>query len=168
MDDDQEFESMSALRYRIFGAQRDLIERFGGYKRVVDKTGKSKSEVGRWNGGADQDFMPPLVVAMLERECGYAPVTAVMADFSGRRLTDPEVERQAQHGLLSSHAEGMRRDAEYHSEFATALMDGDVSPSEAVILDRKLAARERAIADQRSALAVIKARGGVDLKLVER
>ncbi len=80
--DDIQFETQSALRYRIFSAQRDLIELCGGYKRVMDKTGKSKSEVCRWKGGADQDYMPMLVIAMLERDCGSAMVTSVMADAS--------------------------------------------------------------------------------------
>jgi hypothetical protein len=132
----------------------------------MDKTGLSKSEVGRWFGGADQGFMPPLVVAMLERDCQFAPVTSVMAEASGRRLTDPEQERAAEVSILSAHAEMMRHGSEVSSALAAAIADGVVTPSEAAIVDRKVASHERATSELRASLAVLKARGGHALKVV--
>lgn len=158
--DEKRFEDLRAMEYRIFAAQRDLVERCGGYKRVMERSERSKSEVGRWIGGVDQVQMPLLVVALLERDCGIPIVTTVLADFSGRTLSDPETDRTAQMGVMTAHAEAMRHHADYQGEFARSVMDGEITPAEAILLDRKLAAQERAIADQRASLAVIKAKGG--------
>lgn len=164
-----DFETLTALRYRIFGAQRDLIERCGGYKRVMDKTGKSKSEVGRWFGGADQDFMPPLAVYQLERDCGFPLITSVMAEANGRRLTDPEEDKLSQVNLHRAYAETVRKRAEVDTVYAAAIEDGDISAAEAIAMSRALTAQDRANADLHGAVSVVKARGGspATLKVVE-
>lgn len=154
------FHALDALRSRIFCAQRDLIERSGGYKRAMEKTGRSKSEVNRWQGGADQDFMPPIAVAILENDCGYAIVTAVMAEASGRRLTDPDNERQLNVNVMAAYAQKLRHQAETANTFATIIEDGEITPTEATLLDRKFADEEAALANSRAAVAVIKAKGG--------
>jgi hypothetical protein len=56
---------MDAFLYRIKAAQRDLIDRCGGIKRVVELVSSSKSEVGRWNNGGDPDLMPVGAIAVL-------------------------------------------------------------------------------------------------------
>lgn len=73
---------------RLLAAQRDLIDACGGIARVMEKTGYSKGQVGRWNGGIDRDLMSLSVVLTLEEDCGRPFVTAVMAEFHGRSLTD--------------------------------------------------------------------------------
>lgn len=165
---DDNLESFNALRYSIFAAQRDLIERCGGYKRVMEMTGKSKSEVNRWQGGVDQDFMPPLAIARLERDCGQRLVTAVHANFHGCSLTDPQEQRRAEVSLMTAFADKMRHSAEVAQAMAAAIADGHVTYSEAVMVDRKLAGEERTLSDMRASLAVIKARGGdkAELKIV--
>ena len=164
--DDKAYESMKALRYRIFGAQRDLIERCGGYKRVMELTGRSKSEVCRWQGGADQDFMSPLYVYVLERDCQYAPITTVMADANGRRLSEPGEERLSQVNVHRAYAERKRREAEVDGLYAAAMEDGDVSPTESELLIRAAQASDRAGGEFLGALAVAKAKGGATLRVV--
>lgn len=149
-----------ALPYRIFAAQRDLIERCGGIQRAADKTGYSKTEAGRWNGGANPDYMPLGAVVTLEADCGYALVTAVLAEANGRRLTDPDDERRAERDMMAAHAEKLRLGAESALAVAQSILDGVVTPSEAAIVDKRLAAEERSISEMRVALAAIKARGG--------
>lgn len=152
---------MDAFLYRIKAAQRDLIERCGGIMRVVEKSGYSKSEVGRWNNSSEPDLMPVGAIAVLERDCGQALVTAVLAETNGRRLSDPDAERQAEVNVLASHAELMRQSAELANAIAVAISDGQVTPSEAHTVDRVASAMERAASDLRASLAAIKARGGV-------
>lgn len=152
---------MDAFLYRIKAAQRDLIERCGGIMRVVEKSGYSKSEVGRWNNGSEPDLMPVGAIALLERDCGQALVTAVLAETNGRRLTDPDEARKAEINVLTGHAEVMRRQAEAANALAVAIADGNVTPSEATTVDRSLASVEAAISELRASLAVIKASGGV-------
>ncbi|MBB4574419.1 hypothetical protein [Rhizobium lentis] len=159
---------MDAFLYRIKAAQRDLIERCGGIMRVVEKSGYSKSEVGRWNNGSEPDLMPVGAIAMLERDCGQPLVTAVLAETNGRRLTDPDEARRAEVNVLTSHAELMRHSAEVANAIAVAISDGQVTPSEATTVDRLASGLERAASDLRQALAVIKASGGAKagLKIV--
>lgn len=160
---------MDAFQYRLLAAQRDLIERCGTVERVAAKCGYSKSEVGRWRGGANPEFMPVGVIALLEGDCGYALVTSVLAEANGRRLTDPDAERAADVGVLTAHADMLIRQAESLNALAQAIADGHVTPNEATIVDRKLSEQERATSDLRAALSVIKARGGdrAALKVVE-
>lgn len=159
---------MDAFLYRIKAAQRDLIERCGGITRVVDKSGYSKSEVGRWNNGAEPDLMPVGAIMVLERDCRHALVTAVLAETNGRRLSDPEEARKHEINVLTAHAEVMRQSAELANSIAMAIADGQVTPSEATTVDRVASAMERAASDLRASLAVIKSSGGVrsGLKIV--
>lgn len=160
---------MDAFLFRVKAAQRDLIERCGGIMRVVDKSGYSKSEVGRWNNGAEPDLMSVSAIVVLERDCGQPLVTAVLAEANGRRLTDPEEGRKAEINVLTSHAELMRQSAELANAIAVAIADGQVTPSEATTVDRVVSGMERAAADLRAALAGIKASGGgkAALKIVQ-
>lgn len=156
---------MDAFLYRVKAAQRDLINRSGGIMRVVEMTGYSKSEVGRWNNPSDPDLMPVGAIAAMERDCGVALVTAVLAETNGRRLSDPEEARQADVSVLTTHAEVMRLSAEVANSIAVAIADGHVTPSEATTIDRVASGLERAASDLRASLAVIKARGGTKAEL---
>ncbi|MBZ5760257.1 hypothetical protein LAV84_06810 [Rhizobium sp. VS19-DR104.2] len=152
---------MDGFLYRVKAAQRDLIERCGGIMRVVEKSGYSKSEVGRWNNGAEPDLMPVGAIVVLERDCGYSLVTSVLAETNGRRLTDPDVAMKAEVSVLTSHSEVMRHAAEVANALAVAISDGHVTPSEATTVDRSLGGLQRATDNMRASLAVIKAGGGV-------
>jgi predicted TIM-barrel enzyme len=159
---------MDAFLYRIKAAQRDLIERCGGIMRVVDKSGYSKSEVGRWNNASEPDLMPVGAIAVLERDCGQAMVTAVLAETNGRRLSDPEAARAAEISVLTTHAEVMRQSAELANAVAMAIADGQVTPSEAQTIDRIASSMERAASNMRASLASVRALGGekASLKIV--
>ncbi len=150
-----------AFLYRIKAAQRDLINRCGGIMRVVDLTGFSKSEVGRWNNAGDPDQMPLGPIVVLEKDCGYALVTGVLADANGRRLTDPEEDRRAGMSLMSALAEVQRQIGELVTAAGAAIADGFVTPTEGASIDRPAAKAEQAISDLRAAVAVIKSQGGV-------
>ncbi len=149
-----------AFLFRVKAAQRDLIERCGGIERAVTITGFSKSHVGRWRNPNDGDLMPIGAVVSLERDCQQSLVTAVMAEANGRRITDPETERQSDINVLTAHAEVMRQTAELANAVAVAIADGQVTNSEATIVDRFLASLEKSTSEMRAAVAVIKARGG--------
>lgn len=159
---DEQFDTLNALRKLILGRQRDLIEECGGYKRVMELTGKSKSEVNRWQGGADQDFMPMLAVYILERDCRKMMITATMAEANGRRLTDPDEERQSEINLHRAYAETVRRRAEVDAAYANAIEDGHISHTEAVIIGRAVSGQDRANSELQGALAVVKAKGGAE------
>lgn len=153
--------SQDAFILRLKAAQRDLIEACGGCARAGEKSGHSKSTVGRWMDGADPTLMPLSAVRMLEIDCNQPFVTAVMAEASGRRLTDPAEERAADICVMRSHAEVMRQMAELANDMAMALADGRVTPAEAARGDRIAAQGQAAINELRGAFAAIKARGGV-------
>jgi hypothetical protein len=95
-------------------------------------------------------------------------VTAVLAETNGRRLSDPEEDRAASVSIMTAHAELMRQSAELSHSFAIAMSDGHFTPNEATTADRIAAQLERAAADLRTSIAVVKAQGGVKagLKLV--
>lgn len=154
-----------AFLYRVKAAQRDLIERCGGIERAVSITGFSKSHVGRWNNPNDPDLMPIGAVRALEQDCGQPLITAVMAEASGRRLTDPEAERQSEVNVLTKHAEVMRLSGELANSVAVAISDGHFSPTEAASVDRVAASLEKATSDLRAMAAVVKAQGGMSAAL---
>lgn len=156
---------MDAFLFRVKAAQRDLIERCGGIARVEKIGSFSKSQVGRWNNPNDPDLMPIGAVVSLERDCGQALVTSVMAEANTRRLTDPDVERAQEVCLIRNHAELMRQSAELAHTVAMAISDGQVSPSEASAIDRVAAGLEKAASDLRAGCAVIKVRGGQSSQL---
>ncbi|AWI57160.1 phage regulatory CII family protein [Sinorhizobium fredii] len=154
-----------AFIYRVKAAQRDLIERCGGIERAVTITEFSKSQVGRWNNPNDPDLMPIGAVRALEADCCQPLVTAVMAEASGRRLSDPEAERQSEVNVLSAHAEVMRLSGELANSVAVAIADGHFTPTEATAVDRVAANLEKAMSDLRAMAAVVKARGGMSANL---
>lgn len=159
---DAQYDALSSLRNLIFGRQRDLIDRCGCYKRVMDLADRSKSEVNRWQGGADQDYMPTWAIFILEKDCGQPMITAVLAEANGRRLTDPEEERKSELNLHRAYADTVRKRGEVDIAYAAAIEDGHISHSEAVVIGRALSAQERATSELQAAVAVVKARGGAE------
>ncbi|MEH6691312.1 MAG: phage regulatory CII family protein [Pseudorhizobium pelagicum] len=150
---------------RLKAAQRDLIEACGGIVRSGDKTGHSKSTVGRWMDPADPATMPLAAVRSLEIDCRQPFVTSVLAEACGRRLTDPDLERAAEVCVMQSHAEVMRQMAELAQGMAMAIADGRVTPAEATRVDRVASDIQGALSDLRSAFASVKAQGGTAASL---
>lgn len=146
---------------RIKAAQRDLIEACGTYRRIEERFSYSKSQVQRWADSKHPDLMPIDAVRRLEEDCDVPYVTSVMAEVTGRRLTDPEQEREAAVCVMQSHADLMRESAELAGKMALAFADGHMTPAEATVADRAAAAMEEAARQLRNALAVVKAAGGV-------
>ncbi|MCO5734106.1 hypothetical protein [Rhizobium sp. SSA_523] len=154
-----------AWMYRMKAAQRDLIEACGTVRRVEEKYAYGKSTIGRWSNPLDATLMPLNAVVALEADCGIPFVTQVLAELSGRRLTDPEEERAAEVCVMASHAELMRQTAELANSIAMAIADGKVTPTEAHTVDRVAANLQTATSDVRAALASIKSKGGVPAAL---
>lgn len=146
---------------RLKAAQRDLIEACGTIRRVEEKFNYSKSVIGRWGDPKAPDQMPIDAVRRLEEDCGIPFVTSVLAEVTGRRLTDPEQERAAAVCVMTSHADFMREAAELSVKMAMAFADGHMTPAEATVADRAAAAMEEAARQLRNALASVKAMGGV-------
>lgn len=146
---------------RIKAAQRDLIEACGTVRRIEEKFNYSKSQVGRWGDAKAPDLMPIDAIRRLEEDCGIPFVTSVMAEVTGRRLTDPETEREAAVSVMQSHADVIREFAELSGQMALAFADGHMTPAEATVADRAAASMEEAARQLRNSLAVVKAAGGV-------
>jgi hypothetical protein len=145
---------------RLYAAQRDLIDEYGGCKRVVEKLSISRSQVGRWYGGVDRDTIPLPLVMTMEGECGRSPVTDIMNEFLGREGAAPE--REAASCLSALNAELVEITGKMMVETVRAKADGIVTPNEAVQL-RELSRRaERVRAQIDDILAEAEAgRGGL-------
>jgi len=144
------------LFYELVAAQRDLIKFVGGIARAAEITSMSKSEAGRWN---TVDLMTMPMVALLEADCRQAPVTAVMARVTGRRLSDPDAQACAGAGLPSNYADTARKAAELMARGALALADGRVTVAEAVDMDRAASDLIAAAGELRRAAAGVRAAG---------
>ncbi|MEO2038943.1 MAG: phage regulatory CII family protein [Martelella sp.] len=155
----------NAWHYRIKAAQEDLIEAAGRIERAAEKSGYSKSEVGRWKNRADPSLMPINAVIALEADTGMPLVTAAMAELAGRRLSDPEAERASEVSVLQTHAELMHQTGELANTMAQAIADGKVTPTEAHAVDRVVRKLETAASELRSSLATVKAMGGTSAQL---
>ena len=76
--------------HRLKQATRVLVKICGGVESAADLTSYSKSEVSRWQVATAPLLIPIDAALILERECGLALVTSVMASINGRRLVEPE------------------------------------------------------------------------------
>lgn len=146
---------------RIKAAQRDLVEACGTYRRVEEKFSYSRSVIQRWADSKHPDLMPLDAIRRLEEDCGVPFVTSVMAEITGRRLTDPDQEREAAACVMQSHAELVGEFAELAGKMALAFADGHMTPAEATLADRAAASMEESARRLRNALAMVKAQGGV-------
>lgn len=146
---------------RLYAAQRDLIDEYGGCKRVVDKLNVSKSQAGRWYGGADRDVIPLPLVMTMEGECGRPVVTAIMAEFNGKELAGEGAAGTKLACLAQLNAELVEIAGNMMVETVRAKADGVVTPSEAQQL-RVLSRRaERVRAEIDSLLAGAEAGEGL-------
>jgi len=146
---------------RLHAAQTDLIDAYGGCKRVVEKFSISRSQVGRWYGGVDRDDMPTPVVMAMEGYVGRPIVTAVMNEFLGLEVSGGGA-RDAMAACLSAlNADLVEAAGNMMVETVRAKADGVVTPAEAQIL-RDLSRRvERIRADIDNRLAALGAGEGL-------
>ncbi|WP_234186440.1 hypothetical protein [Shinella sp. NM-101] len=149
---------------RLLAAQRDLVEACGGIARVVERTGYSKSQVGRWNGGLERDLMPLAAVLMLEADAGRPLITAIMAEFHGRELSgEGEGGRNGITCLSALNADLVEVCGQMMVETVRAKADGFVSSSESDRI-RALSRRAETIRARIDAeLAGIQASGGLSV-----
>ncbi|MFD1197398.1 hypothetical protein ACFQ3K_03520 [Brucella gallinifaecis] len=124
-------------RMRIFAAQTDLIDAYGGSRRVVEKFSISKSQVGRWYGGVDRDTMPTPIVMALEGYVGRPIVTGIMVEFLGYEVDGSVSQSSAQSCLSSLNADLVELAGNMMVETVRAKADGVITPSESQQL-RKL------------------------------
>jgi hypothetical protein len=143
---------------RLYAAQRDLIDEYGGCRRVVEKLSISRSQVGRWYGGVDRDTIPLPLVMTMEGECGRSPVTDVMNEFLGRDVGAPET---AVSNLSALNAELVEITGRMMVETVRAKADGVVTANEAIQL-RELSRRAEQIrAEIDDILAGVEAAGSL-------
>lgn len=147
--------------HRVKSAQRDLICLCGGIERAAEIASISATHMGRMNNPKDPEMMTLPVVMALEGECQQSPVTEVMANINGRRLTDPDEERVAAACILTTYSDMKRKAADLDVEVAISMGDGDWTPSELQRVDRAAAKKQEALSDFRASLAAGKAKGGV-------
>jgi len=152
-------------RQRLLAAQIDLIDECGGCKRVVEKTSYSRTQVGRWYGGVDRDFIPMPIVLQLEADCERPIVTLIMAEFHGRELSEGEQGGSAMNCLASLNAELVELSGQMMVETVRAKSDGMVTPNEATRL-REYSRRVERIRAQIDALLAGKVAGEAGLKVV--
>jgi hypothetical protein len=152
-----------AWYHRVKSATRDLVRMCGGVVRAGEIANTSKSEVSRWQSATDPDVISLPAALALEAECGVPMITAVMAELSGRRLSDPvhDASERGAANIAGHHAEFLRRAAEVTATTASALEDQSVSPAEAELIDRQLAEMVETIAAKRRSLAALKAGAGL-------
>ncbi|HEV7251399.1 MAG TPA: hypothetical protein VGN93_30860, partial [Shinella sp.] len=110
-------------------------------------------------------IMPIPMVLALEAECQQAPVTEVMANVNGRRLTDPEEDRIAAACFLATYSEKRRQGAVVDTEVAIAMSDGKLSPSELQRLRREAGKERDAISEFCAVLDGAIATGGAKATL---
>lgn len=144
--------------YRLKAAQRDLIAANGGIQKSADRTSTSKSEVGRWNNPGDPDIMTLPAALTLEAEAGIPLVTAVMAELNGRRLADPDAERDSSGCFMRRSSELSLAYAGFESAKASAYADNDITPAEAATLDQRASVMEREVSEIRKLLAGLRGR----------
>lgn len=160
MDGQEPREFTERWRQRLHGAQTDLIDRYGGYKRVVENLSISKSQVGRWYGGADRDTMPVPVVMALEGYVGRPIVSAIMIEFLGLEVAGSAGLGSGMACLSALSADLVEASSRMVVETVRAKSDGQVTPAEAQqlrVMSRKI---EKIRAEIDDALAKVEAREG--------
>lgn len=137
--------------HRIKAATRDLVKACGGVVRSGEVAHVSKSEISRYQSASDPDVIGLPQALALEAECGLPLITTVMADLSGRRLTDGAIASDGE--VFNRHAETVRAASEVISAMAAAQADGHLTAAELEIVDRAYGDMERALAGVRAAIA---------------
>lgn len=147
-------------RMRIYGAQTDLIDAYGGCRRVVDNLSISKSQVGRWYGGVDRDTIPTPIVMAMEGYVGRPLVSAIMIEFLGREITGGAGSGDQMNCLSALNADLVAAAGDMMVETVRAKSDGVITPAEAQILRKKLRDVGRLHAKAEDILAGVESREG--------
>lgn len=143
----------------IKSATRDIVVRCGGVVRAGEIANVSKSEVSRWQSATDPDVITLPAVLALEADCGLPLITTVMAQMNGYRVEDGGSEQRRLACVIGQNAEVMRESAELFAGMATALSDGQITPTEAQTCDRLAGDLQSALSALREGFAAIKASG---------
>lgn len=131
MDQHEPREFTERWRMRLYGAQTDLIDAYGGSRRVVEKFEISKSQVGRWYGGVDRDTMPTPIVMALEGYVGRPIVSAIMLEFLGLEVAGEGVAAATKSCLSTLAADLAEASGKMVVEAVRARADGVTTPAEA-------------------------------------
>lgn len=165
------FEFTERWRTRLLAAQTDLIDAYGGSRRVVERTGTiSKSQVGRWYGGADRDFMPLPIVMVLEGDSnvGRPIVSAILIEALGLEIAGKDDADNPAACLSSLSADLVEAAGRMVVETVRAKADGVVTPNEAKGLRAVSRRIDQLRADIDDQLAGIEAGAGKDVGAAAR
>lgn len=138
MDSSEPREFSERWRMRLYAAQTDLIDAYGGCRRVVDKLSISKSQVGRWYGGVDRDSIPTPVVMAMEGYVGRPVVSAIMVEFLDCEITGSSGSGERDTCLSALNADLVAAAGDMMVETVRAKADGVITPAEAQALRKRL------------------------------
>lgn len=128
------FEFTDRWRTRLLAAQTDLIDAYGGSRRVVENVpSTSKSQVGRWYGGADRDFIPLPIVMVLEGDSNVARpiVSAILIEALGLEIAGKGEVADPATCLSSLSADLVETAGKLVVETVRSKADGVTTPNEA-------------------------------------
>lgn len=131
------FEFTERWRTRMLAAQTDLIDAYGGPGRVLANVqGTSKSQVYRWHGGIDRDFMSMPIVMVLEGDAnvGRPIVSAIMIEALGLEIGGKAGADNPAACLSALSADLVEASSKMVVETVRAKADGVVTPNEAKTL----------------------------------
>lgn len=136
---------------RLAAGAADLVALCGGPATAGAIAGRSAGQMSRYGAAHHPDVMPIDVILLLERHAGRHPVTAILAELAGSRLTPLTDEPEAPHAarVMALTADSSKAVAAY----AAALADGEVTPREAATVLAALAEAAQAVAAAKRALA---------------
>ena len=138
MDSTEPREFSERWRMRLYAAQTDLIDAYGGCRRVVDKLSTSKSQVGRWYGGVDRDPIPTPIVMAMEGYVGRPVVSSIMVEFLDREITGGPGSGERDACLSTLNADLVAAAGDMMVETVRAKADGVITPAEAQGLRKRL------------------------------
>lgn len=128
------FEFTERWRTRLLAAQTDLIDAYGGSRRVVERLeSASKSQVGRWYGGAGRDYMPLPIVMVLEGDANVSRpiVSSIMIEALGLEIAGKTDASNPATCLSALSADLVEAAGNMVVETVRAKADGVVTPTEA-------------------------------------
>ena len=157
------FDFNDRWRQRLYAAQTDLIDAYGGCRRVVEKGYASKTEVGRWYGGANRDFMSMPTVMEMEGDdnVNRAIVSAVLIEALGLEIAGRADSKNPANCLSSLSADLVEAASGMVVETVRAKADGVVTPNEAKQLRAMTRRVDRIRADLDDRLAGLEAGEGL-------
>jgi hypothetical protein len=137
---------------RLKGASRDLIALSGGVESAATIAEASSSSVSRWQSIDSPDVMPLMAALALEAHCAAPLLSRLMLELQGASQK-PE----AQSVDLAGHAAALAMSSGAAlAEIAQSMGDGQMTPNEASLCDKKLAALDAAMRPLRARLQVVR------------